>query len=231
MSQRYWLLVAFMAAAPSAAQGQYRPQPSFAFGLSGVLARPVGEFQRFVDWGGGFGTYGVINFDEGRHVGLRMDGSFVIYGHERYSTVLSPTIRRVWVDVRTDNFIVGFGVGPQFTFGNGPIRPYVYGTAGLSYFATVSSVSGTADFDDGFSSTNFDHFTGALVGGGGLLFRLTRGRHPISIDMSVQSTYNGEAEYLRRGDIVENLDGSVTLFPIRSQANLVTFRTGVTIGM
>jgi len=231
MRQRYWLLVAFMVAVPLAAQGQYRPQSSFAFGINGVLARPVGEFQRFVDWGGGLGTYGVINFDRGRHFGLRLDGSFVMYGHERYSTVLSPTIRRVWVDVDTDNFIVGFGVGPQFTLGNGPIRPYVYGTAGFSYFATVSSVSGTAHFDNGLSSTNFDHFTGALVGGGGLLFRLTQGRHPISIDMSVQSTYNGEAEYLRRGDIVENLDGSVTVFPIRSQANLVTFRTGITIGM
>jgi hypothetical protein len=220
-----------MATVPLAAQAQYRPQPSFAFGFNGVLARPVGEFQRFVDWGGGFGTYGVINLDRGHHFGLRLDGSFVMYGHERYSTVLSPTIRRVWVDVSTDNFIVGFGVGPQITLGNGPIRPYVYGTAGFSYFATVSSVSGTADFDDGLSSTNFDYFTGALAGGAGLLFRLSRGRHPISIDMSVQSTYNGEAEYLRRGDIIENPDGSVTLFPIRSEANLVTFRTGVTIGM
>ncbi len=231
MSRRSLLLVGVLAVAPVAAQGQYRPQPSFALGLGGVLARPVGEFQRFVDWGGGFGTYGVINFDEGRHFGLRLDGLFVMYGHERYSTVLSPTIRRVWVDVSTDNFIVGFGVGPQITLGNGPIRPYVYGTAGFSYFATVSTVSGTADFHDGISSTNFDHFTGALAGGGGLLFRVTRGRHPISIDMSVQSTYNGEAEYLRRGDIVENPDGSVTLFPIRSEANLVTFRTGVTIGV
>ena len=48
---------------------------------------------------------------------------------------------------------------------------------------------------------------------------------------AMQSTYNGEAEYLIRGGIVENWDGSVTLFPIRSQANLMTFRTGITIGL
>jgi hypothetical protein len=230
MIQRQWLLVAFIAAFPCAAQGQYRPQPRFVLGFNGILARPVGEFQQFVNWGGGFGTNGVINFDEGRHIGLRLDGSFVIYGHERYSTVLSPTIRRVWVDVNTDNFIFQFGVGPQITLGNGPVRPYLYGTVGFSYFATVSSVSGTADFDNHFSSTNFDHFTGALAGGAGLQFRLSRGRHPVAIDMSVQSTYNGEAEYLTRGDIVENPDGSITLYTIRSQANLVTFKTGITIG-
>ncbi len=31
------------------------------FGINGVLARPVGEFQNFVDWGGGIDLYGVIN--------------------------------------------------------------------------------------------------------------------------------------------------------------------------
>ncbi len=231
MRHAYLIIGALVALTPAAGQAQYRPHPSFAFGLNGVLARPVGEFQDFVDWGGGLGMYGVLNFDRGRHFGLRFDGSVVFYGHERYTVPLSNTIRRVWVDVSTDNFIVGFGVGPQFTFGRGPIRPYVFGTAGFSYFATVSTVSGTADWDDGISSTNFDHFTGALTGGGGLVFQLSRGRRPVSIDMSVHSTYNGQAEYLTRGGIVENLDGSVTMFPIRSQANLLTFRTGIVIGL
>jgi hypothetical protein len=231
MRKNYWILVALVAALPFSAEAQYRPDPSFAFGISGVVARPLGEFQSFVDWGGGLGMYGVLNFDRDRHIGLRFDGSVVFYGHERYTAPFSPTIRRVLVDVNTNNFIVGFGVGPQFTFGRGPVRPYIYGTAGFSYFATVSSVSGTADWDDGLSHTNFDYFSGALTGGGGLLFHLSRGDRPVSIDISVQSTYNGEAEYLIRGGIVENFDGSITLFPIRSEANLMTFRTGITIGM
>jgi len=231
MRSRYVLLCAFVASIPAALQAQSRARPSFAFGIDGVLARPVGEFQDFVDWGGGVGMYGVLNFDRGRHFGLRFDGSTVFYGHERYTVPFSSTVRRVLVDVSTDNFIVGFGVGPQFTLGRGPIRPYVFGTAGFSYFATVSRVSGTADWDHGMSSTNFDHLTGALTGGGGLLFQLSRGRRPVSIDVSVQSTYNGQAEYLTRGDVVENPDGSVTLFPIRSDANMLIFRTGIAIGL
>lgn len=231
MRRRTWVVAVLVMAAPFAAEAQHRPAPSFALGLNGVLARPVGEFQSFVDWGGGLGIYGLLSVDRSRHFGVRMDGSAVFYGHESYTTPFSPSIRRVLVDVSTDNFIVGFGVGPQLTLGEGPVRPYIYGTAGFSYFATVSSVRGTADWDDGLSSTNLDYFSGALTGGGGLLMRLSRGDHPVSMDLSVQSTYNGEAEYLIRGGIVENRDGSLTLFPIRSQANLVTFRTGITIGI
>ncbi len=58
---------------------------------------------------------------------------------------------------------------------------------------------------------------------------LTNGRHPVSLDFSVQSTYNGEAEYLRRGGVRDNPDGSITVFPIRSDANLLSFRVGVAV--
>lgn len=175
--------------------------------------------------------YGVINLTPDGLLGLRFDGSFVVYGHERYATPLSPWVPRVWVDVSTDNMILSLGLGPQLTLGNGPIRPYVFGTAGLAYFTTVSSVKGAGDWDAFAQSTNFDDVTVALTGGGGMLFRLTRGRHPVSLDLSLQSTYHGETEYLRRGGIVENPDGSLTLFPIRSQANVVSFRAGIAIGL
>lgn len=56
-------------------------------------------------------------------------------------------------------------------------------------------------------------------------------RHPVSFDLSAQATYNGEAVYLRHGGIVDNPDGTLTLSPIRSEANLLTFRAGVAIGL
>ncbi|MDH3290551.1 MAG: hypothetical protein OEO20_04415 [Gemmatimonadota bacterium] len=205
--------------------------PRHMLGINGTVVRPVGEFQQFVDWGGGLGMYGVVNLSPDGLVGLRFDGSFVIYGHERYATPLSPWVPRVWVDVNTDNMILSFGLGPQLTFGNGPIRPYVFGTAGLAYFTTVSSVKGADNLDAFAQSTNFDDVTAALTGGAGMLFRLTRGRHPVSLDLSVQSTHHGEADYLRRGSIVENPDGSLTLYPIRSETNIVTFRAGIAIGL
>lgn len=223
---------------PQAAEAQRRStarelsDPAGLLGITALVARPVGEFRSFVDWGGGIGLYGVVNFDRGRHVGLRFDGSYVMYGHERFSVPLSLTIPRVWVDVTTTNSIASLGIGPQLTLARGPFRPYVYGTAGFSYFATVSSV-GDTDFyyDDVVSSTNFDDVTLALTAGGGILLRLSRGRHPVALDLSAQTTYNGEAEYLRKGGIIDRPDGSVFIQPIRSEANLVVFRMGVAIGL
>ena len=201
------------------------------FGINGVLARPVGEFQDFVDWGGGIDLYGVINLSRRGPVGIRIDGSVLMYGHETLRQPLSNTIQRVMVDVDTDNLIGSLGVGPQLTLGQGALRPYVYGTVGFSYFATVSSASGTADRDAFASSTNFDDVTTALTAGGGLLLRLSRGKHPVSLDLSAQKTYHGETTYLREGSLLESPDGSISFVPIRSETNLLTFRVGVAIGV
>ena len=201
------------------------------FGINGVLARPVGEFQDFVDWGGGIDLYGVINLSRRSPVGIRIDGSVLLYGHETLRQPLSNTIQRVMVDVDTDNLIASLGVGPQLTLGHGVLRPYVYGTVGFSYFATVSSVSGTADPDAFASSTNYDDVTAALTAGGGLLLRISSGEHPVSLDVSAQKTYNGETTYLRKGSLLESPDGSISFIPIRSETNLVTFRVGVAIGV
>ena len=202
--------------------------PKGLFGFNGSLARPTGEFREFVDWGGGLGMYGVVNFDRRNQIGLRIGGSVTVYGHESYPAQLLPTAGRIWVDVQTENFIVDFGVGPQFTFGRGPVRPYVYGTAGFSYFATVSSLDGVDGGPDFAHTTNFDDVTYSLTGGGGLLMSISR---RVSIDMSAQWTFNDEVDYLTPGDIVDNWDGSITVYPIRSEANLMIFRFGLAIGL
>jgi hypothetical protein len=224
------LLLAVAAALPGRAPAQLVEvpyHPRWLLGFTAMLARPTGEFQDFVDWGGGFGVYTTVHFDRSRLVGLRLDGSHVIYGHERFLAPL--VIPRVGVEVTTTNSITNLGVGPQLNLSRGPVRPYVYGTAGFSYFATISSVSG--DFDAFAGSTNFDDVTPALTAGGGLLVRFNGGRHPVSLDMAVQSTYNGEATYLRRGGITDLPDGTLLVQPIRSDANLVSFRLGIAIGL
>jgi hypothetical protein len=42
---------------------------------------------------------------------------------------------------------------------------------------------------------------------------------------------NGEVEYLTEGGIIDHPDGSITLNPIRSQANLLTFTIGGSVGV
>ncbi|MGD2134731.1 MAG: hypothetical protein PVF27_01170 [Gemmatimonadales bacterium] len=199
-------------------------------GIYGTAARPVGQFDTYVGWGGGLGLYWLTHLDRGRHVGVRVQGSLIVYGHEEYAVPFNSWVSRVWIDVNTSNMIANFGVGPQLSLRLGPFHPYAFGTAGLSYFATVTSLEGSSDIEPFASTTNFDDATFALTGGAGLRLGLGGRRHPVALDFSVERMVNGEAEYLREGGIQDNVDGSYTVFPIRSEANLITYRAGVTIG-
>jgi len=105
-------------------------------------------------------------------------------------------------------------------------------SAGFAYFATTSSVDGANDDGVPFaSSTNFDDATFAWMGGVGVQIRVSSGRHPVDIDFGARYHENGEAEYLRKGDIQDLPDGSVVIRPRRSETNLWTFRLGVSVGL
>ena len=131
------------------------------------------------------------------------------------------------VDVTTRNNIYTMGAGPLITFSDGPIKPYITGTIGFSYFATESGVSGTNNGDDFAESTNFDDFTFAMVAGGGIRVRLKDGNTPLFIDFSSEYHRNGQASYLREGSIVDNGNGTLSYTPIQSETNLMLIKLGV----
>jgi len=235
---RHAFLLATALALPQVAHAQLfevqKPQqPSRAFlGIGLEISQPVGEFDRYVDAGFGVGGHFVWAVDRARVFGIRVGGGFVQYGHERKRVPLSSTIGgRILVDVNTDNNIVTFGVGPQIMVPSGPVRPYVNGSAGLAYFATQSSVEGSANSEPFASTTNFDDATFAWSGGGGLYIPVRHGNRPISIDLGVQYHANGEARYLREGSIEDNPDGSISFSPIRSETNFLIYHIGVSFGI
>ncbi|HJU66969.1 MAG TPA: hypothetical protein VJ650_01895 [Gemmatimonadaceae bacterium] len=224
--------------APAAAQAQYtsfdEPRgPSRAFaGIHLMVAQPLGEFDDYIDWGGGIGGEFLYAFDRQGAVGLRANLGIMIYGHETKRVPLSETLGRIRVDVNTSNNIFVFGIGPQVMLPSGVVRPYLNGTVGLSYFFTRSSVEGSADLEPFASSTNFDDATFAWAAGGGLYIPLRKGhKNPLSLDIGAQYHANGEARYLREGSIQEDDAGNVFIDPIRSQTNLVTYRLGITVGL
>ena len=81
------------------------------------------------------------------------------------------------------------------------------------------------------STTNHDDATWAWSTGGGLLIQLSSGRTPIALDIGTRYHSNGSVEYLKSGDIEDHPDGSISINPTRSEANLMTINLGVSVGL
>lgn len=197
-----------------------------------TYADPQGQFRDYVGNGWGGGAHYLFRVDPRGWLGIRADASLVNYGHERDRVLLSPTVGgRITVDLTTDNNIAFAGIGPQIGLPTGTIRPYANGFVGVSYIFTESSLSGSGDTDSFANTTNYDDASFAYGGGAGLYIPVSRRKNPVSLDLGATYRHNGTAQYLRHGDITDNPDGSITLHPVRSETNLVTFHVGVSVGV
>ena len=216
----------------SGAEAQRPEEPRGFIGISFVGADPVGDLGVFFDQGFGAQVHGGWAVAADRRFRLRGDLGFLIYGHERLRFCYTvPVGCRIEFDLTTTNTIFFAGIGPEFVLATGAFEPYVYATTGLSYFATMSSLSGAAESADWGQTTNYSDVVMAWKVGGGVWVQVRGGRNPISLDFGVERHQNGIADFLTEGDILDNPDGSITLFPNRSEANLVTFRIGVSVGL
>lgn len=235
-------LAAALALAPSLlrAQGvEVRPAPpaeSARTGpyVTGVLdaigIRSQGEFRNYVYGGLGLGGAVLIQPRQTSILGLRIEGGAAIYGQETKRVPLSNTVDRVFVDMTTSNNIVMLGVGPQLTAPSGAVRPYLAGTVGLVSFFTETSVNGTDNTYDFASSQNLGDGNLAWTLSSGFYIPMHTGKSPWSIDIGATYHKNGQLEYLRKGGIIDNNDGTITLNTIRSEADFLSFRIGVRIG-
>jgi opacity protein-like surface antigen len=232
------MAVALAAAAP--VRGQQAPAPPAAelqppvvwVGGHMQYARPVGEFRDYVEHGFGVDLHVVWPVGPESALALRGDGGFLVYGSETKRVCFSGTVGcRVLLDLTTTNTIAYLNVGPQLMLHSGPVRPYANAGVGFSYFATTSQVEGTGSQETVASTTNFDDITLAWTVGSGAAIPLSSGATPVSLDLGVRYHGNGEVEYLKKGDITDHPDGSITISPTRSAANLLTFQIGITAGL
>ncbi|MCA9737310.1 MAG: hypothetical protein R3E98_18590 [Gemmatimonadota bacterium] len=209
-----------------------RSDPRLFLDLGFVAGDPVGEFSQFVDDGWGLGTGLAWAVDPAGLFRVRVGGGFLVYGHERQEVCISDRLGcRVLADLTTTNSILYADLGAELGVDLGAVRPYVGVGRGLSYFVTSSSLNGPDDYDGLFDTTNFDDLVWGWRSRAGLQLQVSHGRTPVYLDLSANYHENGRAEYLTEGDIVDNPDGSITLYPVLSEANLVTFQVGVSIGL
>ena len=171
----------------------------------------------------------VFPLEDSRNFGLRADLGWVIYGLESVPTCISDPCR-VQTDVKTSNNIFYFGLGPEVILIQGRFEPYVYGTLGTSVFNTGSTLQGEyfQGAETHFNTTHLNDWTFAWRAGGGIRYGIWE---YFSVDFGVEHHGNGIANYLTKGDVIDNPDGTVSINPRRSETNLLTFRFGVSFGL
>ena len=225
-------LAASLAASGAGAQRVEEEVPP-TIGFSFTVGNAIGELGTYFDQGFGGQVHGVFPLHDRGIVRLRGDLGFLIYGVERQRHCFpGPVGCRLNLEVNTTNSIGYGGVGPEFALPVGAIEPYVYGTFGFAAFWTSSSLEEGYDRQDYFNTTHLSDGMVAWRTGGGVRVRVWRGgKGPILLNFGVERHHNGVARFLTKGDIIDHPDGSITIRPNRSRANLMTFRVGVSFGL
>ena len=220
------LVAMTMTAGAATAQERTRP-PKASLDLHFLGAQALGEFGQRVDGGLGGQAAFRVRFGDDAPVFLRMDGGFMVYGYERVGVCYAtPWGCQPGPDVTTTNTVGFFGAGPELSL-EGPVAPYAFATAGFSYFSTQSSFNDPYYYDH-LDTRHFGDLVFASRFGGGLRIRFG-GPGSLAMDVGAEYNRNGVTDYLAEGDIVDNPDGSLTLYPSRTEANYVTMRLGLSI--
>ena len=226
-------LAALLLAAPAGAIAQApvgRVPLKFTGGATLVAVQPLGDFGRRVNVGGGLGGHGLLRLDGAGALALRLDGGFVVYGHERVRAN-NPISGRVNLDVETTNGIAIFSAGPQVMLPRGRVRPYANAGIGLALFTTYSSLRGGEEYGMPFAETTNERDANfAYMGGAGLYVPMATHGRAISLDVGARYHANGSPTYLTEGGLVDNPDGTVTENPLHTRADFLAYHLGVSVG-
>lgn len=191
-----------------------------------LVAQPKGEFATQLDTEGvGANVGGLFRLDREGLFSIRADLGGMQYGSETLYVPYLPITGRVSLDVETTNSVIWGSIGPQITVPVGPVQPYVNAAVGFMDFVTSTSVRGSDSNYEYASTNNADDATSAWIFGGGVYVPIGTSK-AWKLHVGGRYFYGGEATYLTEGDIRDNPDGSVTLFPRFSKTDQVTWKAG-----
>ena len=216
----------FASAIPAGAQIIYNAPKlpgRFTVGADFAISQPKGEFAANVPTGYGFDLNGLFKLDPKGWIGLRADAGGVRYGHEHIDLGFFNGIE---LGLNTDNRIEFGALGLQLQFPDGWLRPYATASYAGVHFTTESCVSNPDGLVQDQCHSNHGDWAGAGVFGGGLVIPF--GKSSGSLNLGARYHYGAKATYLRKGDIVDNPDGSVTLNVRSSKTDLVLWQIGFT---
>jgi hypothetical protein len=226
----------FLVVASSAAEAQTggpirgAAVPRFVVFGDVVVSKPKGEFANYVDQGFGFNAGGMLRLDPAGMFGVRAEIGGLQYGRERMPVAFDFS-GRIAADVVTTNMIGWLGIGPQFTFPAGPIRPYANASFAITNFRTTSAIEDRQTSEQFAVTENASDFSSAVVFGGGAYVPIGGRTSTAMLTLGGKYYYGGEATYLPEGGIQDNDDGSVTLFPARTKTDFLIWQLGVSVGI
>ncbi len=198
--------------------------PRWHAGVAADIGQPLGAFKQHVNSAVGLQGHVLLRLDRHGLTAIRLQGGWLNYGRESQRGCLATSSCRVAVDVTTANGILSLGVGPQFSLPLGPLRTYGFGLVGVSRFATLSGIDGGIVPDIVALDENFGDAGLVWSGGVGIQVPL---HQRITIDVGVAYQGHGRRNYLIKGGVTDNPDGSLAFDIKRSNADLYAISVGV----
>lgn len=201
--------------------------PRFQFGVALEGGIPTGAFGDRVSEGGAVHGFVRVRLDDHGVVGLRLQAGYFGYGDETTRTCLGAgPACRVEVNITTANAILSWGVGPDVSLPVGIFRVTGHALIGSSYFTTYSGARKAGFVPDFFALSEHLGDGGlAWSAGAGLALPVSRSA---ALELGVTYQGHGTRNYLVRGGITDQPDGSIEMDVQRSSVNLVGVRLGVT---
>jgi len=218
-----------LAAATSSLSGQHSGRPSglrevqsggSSLGLTFVVGEPLGEFRRHGQLAAGLTGFAVVGLDRRSTVGVRIDGSYMVYDASYLGYGVSST-----------SSIGTIAVGPQVTLGQDPLKVYGFGTVGGSAFWTSASYNGSCGCYDSDVFFLDGHLTTTTQLGAGMLITVSRRHAPVSIDIGVRDVRHDRVTYVPANGLTDNGDGTFTAQRVTTPVRLRVFQIGVTFGI
>ena len=195
----------------------------FTVGADFAISQPKGEFASNVPTGYGFDLNGLLKLDQKGWFGLLLNLGGVRYGHEHSNLGFFGPLG-VELDLNTDNRIEFGALGLQLQIPDGWFRPYASASYAGVHFTTESCVSNPDNLVQEVCNANHGDWAGAGVFGGGLAIPF--GKSFGALNLGARYHYGAKATYLRKGDIIDNPDGTVTLNVRSSKTDLVLWQIG-----
>lgn len=207
--------------------GSARSPSRFQVGGDFVVAQPKGELATNIGNGYGLNGTGMFRLDPKGFINLRADVGGVRYGREFFRIPFSVVTGRIALNLETTNNIAWGAIGGQLQIPDGWVRPYANAAIAYTHFSTQSTLKGSDNTYQYASTTNQSDGSRAWIFGGGLVVPFGSRYALGGLNLGARYYYGGNATYLRKGDITDNPDGTVTLNPRNSKTDLVLWQLGV----